>query len=112
MTQPTTGHYTSLTPEWANKDVQARFNDVVRSVGSEEGAVVFDLVKYLEENVVDWERHMNVFYDGIHITDVGSRIYGDFITQSLIPIVKGVCETDYPAQKPVHELGGLPNVRR
>ena len=71
MTQPISSHFTELTPDWINQDMQTRFNQIVRRVGNEEEIVVVDLVKHLKEATPDWDRHMHVFYDGIHVTDVG-----------------------------------------
>lgn len=88
MTQPISNHFTELTPDWIDQDMQVRFNEIVRRVGQEEQALVIDLVDYLKTEVPDWDRHMHLFYDGIHVTDEGSRIYSECITQALIHVVR------------------------
>lgn len=81
MTQPISSSFTHLTPDWTDQDMQVRFNDIVRRVGRQENVLVIDLVNYLQCHVPDWNQHMHVFYDGIHVTDEGSRIYGRYISQ-------------------------------
>ena len=81
-------NFTSLTPRWANPNAQETFNEIVRRVGCEEDAVVIDLVKHVKENVPNWEEHLNLFYDGVHVTDEGSRVYGGHIAECLLPLVR------------------------
>lgn len=101
MTQPTSGRYNELTPVWANQHAQARFNDAIRQVGRDKGVMVIDLVDHLERNVPDWDRHMHVFYDGVHVTDRGSEIYADHIAANIESLVRQVCmDSAEPAQKP------------
>lgn len=90
MTQPTSGCVSELTPDWIDTTVQMRFNDLVRRVGAEEDAMVVDLVKHLEDEVPNWREPMNIFYDGVHVTDRGSTLYGRHITESLLPLVRSI----------------------
>lgn len=82
MTQPYS-NFTELTPAWQTDLAQDRANDVIREVGREKGILVIDLVKYLHESVPDFDEPMQVFYDGIHATNYGSRILGEYIAEIL-----------------------------
>jgi hypothetical protein len=96
MTQPFAPTRTRLTPSWTSAQSQLRFNDSIRAVAASEGVVLIDLAKHVEQDVPDWERPMNVFYDGIHVTDHGSHLYAEYITARLlasIPALQGVSPT-------------------
>lgn len=88
MTQPLSGTTTELTPEWADLGAQDRFNEMIRSVGKELDATVIDLADHLKRNVPGWDEPMHVFYDGMHVTDRGSRIYAEHIAEKLLPLVR------------------------
>ena len=88
MTQPISGQFTSLTPQWADEDSQHRFNEIIRRGGREERVLVIDLVKHVEETVPNWDEHLKLFYDGLHVTDEGSRTYGEHIVECLLPLVR------------------------
>jgi lysophospholipase L1-like esterase len=83
MTQPLANIRNALTPDWVNPRNQEVFNQIIRTVGAEEGAVVIDLVRHLVETVEGWNQHMNIFYDGVHITDHGSEVYAEYIAERL-----------------------------
>lgn len=83
MTQPISSHFTELTPSWVDQDMQLRFNETVRRVGADVEVPVIDLVDHLEQHVPNWDRHLHLFYDGIHVTDEGSRVYGEHIAEVL-----------------------------
>lgn len=83
MTQPGSNIRNALTPNWGDLKNQEVFNHLIRKVGAEEGAVVIDLVRYLIENVKDWNQPMNIFYDGVHVTDRGSEVYAEYIAERL-----------------------------
>lgn len=101
MTQPTSGRFNELTPVWANQHAQARFNDVIRRVGREKGVMVIDLVEHLASDVPDWDQHMRVFYDGVHVTDRGSQIYGDYIAANIENLARQICtESAEPIKTP------------
>lgn len=87
VTEPLATVRTSLTPDWANPDSQDVFNYVVRQVAAQEGVVLLDLSRHLVENVPGYERPMQVFYDAMHVTDAGSRIYADFLAGGLAELV-------------------------
>ena len=83
MTQPVTNISTPLTPDWADALTQEIFNDLIRKVGVEEKVLVIDLVRYLIEHIDGWNQHMNIFYDGVHVTDRGSQVYAKYIAEIL-----------------------------
>jgi hypothetical protein len=77
MTQPLSNSRNALTPEWADWANQDVFNEVVREVARSENVMLIDLVRHLHEEVADWDSPMNIFYDGMHVTDHGSRVYAE-----------------------------------
>jgi lysophospholipase L1-like esterase len=83
MTQPLANIRNALTPDWVDPRNQDVFNHLIRTVGAEEGAVVIDLVRHLVENIEGWDQHMNIFYDGVHVTDRGSEVYAEYIAKRL-----------------------------
>jgi lysophospholipase L1-like esterase len=82
MTQPAISIRTELTPAWVELKNQQRFNDVVRAIAAEEDAVLIDLARHVGE-IEGWDQPMRVFYDGIHVTDEGSRVYAEYIARRL-----------------------------
>ncbi len=90
MTQPTSGHYTALTPKWADEFAQTRFNEIIRQMGREKNVMVIDLMAHLQRDVPQWDEHLNLFYDGVHVTDRGSKIYAEYIAQQILPVVQRV----------------------
>jgi len=87
MTEPFSGSTNALTPDWVHAKPLDQFNAVVREVGEQEGVPVIDLVRHLQEEVPGWNQADEIFIDGIHVTEKGSRIYAEYITQKLLPIV-------------------------
>ena len=87
MTQPSVKTRTPLTPRWVTAKNQALFNDEMRRVAREENVPLIDLAKHLADDVPDWETPMKVFYDGVHVTNDGSRVYAEYITQRLLDTV-------------------------
>ena len=87
MTQPLSGEKSDLTPEWADLGAQGRCNAIIRSVGKELNVPVIDLVRDLHQNVPDWDKDENVFYDGMHVNDQGSRIYAEYIATQLRELI-------------------------
>jgi GDSL-like Lipase/Acylhydrolase family len=87
MTQPFSGSTNALTPNWVDRTAQDQFNSVIRMVGEEEGVPVIDLVRYLQEQVAEWDKPMEIFYDAIHVTDKGSQVYAQYITARLLPLI-------------------------
>ena len=89
MTQPLARRRTALTPEWTTLDDQNRFNDVIRRVAAEEQVVLVDLARHVSEEIEGWDEPMRLFYDGIHVTDFGSRVYAEYIAARLRESVFG-----------------------
>ncbi len=83
MTQPLSGGRNNLTPDWAHAPEQNVFNDATRRVGREEDVLVIDLVRHFIEDVPDWNKPMAYFFDGVHVTDRGSREEASYISQRL-----------------------------
>lgn len=87
MTQPFSGSTNSLTPNWVDRTPQDQFNSIIRMVGEAEGVPVIDLVSYLQEQVPEWNKPMEIFYDAIHVTDKGSQVYAQHIAERLLPLI-------------------------
>jgi len=83
MTQPVINMRTPLTPEWHDPRNQESFNHLIRQVGEEDQILVIDLVKFLFEEVDDWNVPMVVFYDGVHFNDHGSKVIAPHIAERL-----------------------------
>lgn len=83
MTQPAISVRPADSPAWINPKNQERFNELIRMVAAEEDVTLIDLERHLVEDVPDWDQPMRIFYDGIHINDEGSRVYGAYIAQRL-----------------------------
>jgi lysophospholipase L1-like esterase len=92
MTQPVINMKNALTPDWHDPHGQEIFNYLIRRVGEEQGIVVVDLVKYLFDEVEDWNVPMKVFYDGVHVNDYGSQVLAVHIADRLEGVVREVKE--------------------
>ena len=90
MTQPLSNSLNALAPKWADRANQDVFNEVVRQVAHSEDVMLIDLVRHLHEDIADWQAPMNVFYDGMHVTDYGSRVYAEHITERLLPLAQQI----------------------
>jgi lysophospholipase L1-like esterase len=91
MTQPFAATRTAFTPEWTDATDQERFNEAIRKVAREERVELIDLVRHLERDVPGWDRPMHVFYDGLHVTAEGARIYAEHVTERLrasVPLLR------------------------
>jgi lysophospholipase L1-like esterase len=88
MTQPMSASRNAMTPEWSDLGNQDRFNAIIREIGQREQVPVIDLVNFLQESVEGWNEPMNIFYDGLHVTDKGSRVLGEHIAASLRPLIQ------------------------
>ena len=90
-----------LTPEWIERTAQDRFNAIIRRVGEEEVVPVIDLVHHLQYRVPDWNKPMKIFYDAIHVTDKGSRVYAQHIAERLRPLILEIgAIKDIPGSSP------------
>jgi lysophospholipase L1-like esterase len=84
MTEPAVTMDHALTPGWMSPRNQEIFNDEVRRVAAEEGAVLVDLARHVPTVAPRWREPMQVFYDGIHVTEEGARLYGEHIAERLL----------------------------
>ena len=62
---------------------QDKANQVIRDVASEHDVVLIDLIAHLRRSVPDFNEPMAIFYDGMHLTDRGSRVLADEIAGRL-----------------------------
>lgn len=92
VTQPLATIQNELTPEWADLGAQDRFNAIIRQTGEQEGVLVIDLVKHFNEKYPNWNNTFEYFYDGMHVTDKGSKVYAEFITPRLIDVIRTIQE--------------------
>lgn len=83
MTQPSVTTPSADTPRWVTAKNQRAFNDEVRRVAREEEVPLIDLAQHLADDVPNWEAPNTVFYDGIHVTAAGAKIYAEYITRRL-----------------------------
>jgi lysophospholipase L1-like esterase len=90
MTQPLSSSRNALTPDWADLGNQDIFNAVIRQVASEKNALLIDLVSHLQRDVPGWDEPMHIFYDGMHVTDLGSEVYAKHIADQLEPLARKV----------------------
>lgn len=90
MTEPQAIRRTILTPEWSDKGNQDVFNEVIRGVAREESSALVDLAADMEELHPGWDRSLDLLYDGVHVTDAGSRFYAERIVAVLEPLLRGV----------------------
>jgi lysophospholipase L1-like esterase len=96
MTQPLTTQRTALTPAWADSGAQARFNQTTREVATELDVHLIDLDRYMVNEVPGWDEPMKYFYDGMHVTDAGSRLYAEVIATQLRPWIEEHTATRAP----------------
>jgi lysophospholipase L1-like esterase len=83
MTQPSVTTPSADTPRWVTAKNQQAFNDEVRRVAREEEVPLIDLAQHLADDVPNWEAPNTVFYDGIHVTAAGAKIYAEYIVRRL-----------------------------
>ena len=89
MTQPQGRKKNFLSPPpWSEPKSQDVFNDIIREIGAELNVTVIDLARHLREDIPGWDDPMNVFYDGGHVTDSGSRVYAEHIFSELHGLVR------------------------
>jgi lysophospholipase L1-like esterase len=82
VTEPLSTLRNELTPPWTDAGALARFDDVVRAVGREEGASVVDLAALVQQEP-DFATPEKLYYDGMHVNDVGAKLYGKLVAESL-----------------------------
>jgi lysophospholipase L1-like esterase len=82
ITEPLSTLRNELTPPWTNAGALARFNDAVREIGREENATVVDLAAALLREP-DFATPEKLYYDGMHVNDVGAVLYGKIVAEAL-----------------------------
>jgi len=95
MTQPIASSVkTDLTPQWIDEEAQEKFNNRIRAVSKAHNVNLVDLAQHINETVLklpDSETQQSelqkIFYDGMHVTDYGSIMYADFISEKLLNII-------------------------
>jgi lysophospholipase L1-like esterase len=90
MTQPLSSSRNALRSDWADLGNQDVFNAIIREVGRQEDVLVIDLVTDLREEIADWNAPMHLFWDGMHVTDEGSRVVGKEIARALRPTAQRI----------------------
>jgi len=83
MTQPFSKFLNEFTPAWRDIRAQKRANEIVRELGEKEDVLVIDLMSYLS-SLADYSEPLKIFFDGVHVTDYGSTLEGEYITKVLI----------------------------
>lgn len=86
-----------LTPDWMNPTALTVFNQVIRQEANKKNTPLIDLAAYIVEKGVTKDEVRKIFYDGIHVTDYGSRIYAIYLADRLYEIL--TTETTYKAKQ-------------
>jgi lysophospholipase L1-like esterase len=87
MTQPLARFRNDLTPLWSDATEQDRFNGIVRQIAADERVDLIDLAGYVRDHVPQ-SRETELFYDGMHVTDAGSRLYAAVVSTELQKLLK------------------------
>ncbi|HXZ85204.1 MAG TPA: GDSL-type esterase/lipase family protein [Myxococcota bacterium] len=82
ITEPLSTLRNELTPPWTDAGALARFNDLVRQIGREEGVTVVDLAEALQHEPA-FATPEKIYYDGMHVNDAGAQLYGHLVAQAL-----------------------------
>src|SRR5262249_38753360 len=82
ITEPLSRLRNELTPPWTDAGALALFNQKVRDIGTEEGVVVIDLAALMQAQP-EWQTPEKIYYDGMHVNDEGSRVYGKLVPEAL-----------------------------
>ncbi len=82
ITEPLSSFRNELTPPWTDAEALAAFNQKLREIGREEGAVVLDLAELVAAEP-EFAKPESIYYDGLHVNDAGARIYGRLVAQAL-----------------------------
>ena len=82
ITEPLSTLRNELTPPWTDAGALNAFNQKVREIGREEGAVVIDLAELVQADPA-FDKPETIYYDGMHVNDAGARIYGRLVAQAL-----------------------------
>ena len=83
MTQPSLGRRVAATPDWTDAANQQRFNERVRELARDQGVALIDLAQHVAERGGD---PAEIFYDGVHVTDLGSQLYAEYIAARVVEL--------------------------
>jgi lysophospholipase L1-like esterase len=83
VTQPL-GYVDETTPPWVDAADQDAFNAELRGAAAAMGAALVDLAARVAAHP-DHARPGALFYDGLHVTDAGSRFYAEVVAEALAP---------------------------
>jgi lysophospholipase L1-like esterase len=81
VTQPL-GYVDETTPPWVDAPDQDAFNAELRAAAARTGATLIDLAERVATHP-DRARPGALFYDGLHVTDAGSRLYAEIVAEAL-----------------------------
>ena len=70
------------------KLLQEVFNQTIREIGNSTNTEVIYLEAFIASSVKNEEELTRIFYDGMHVTDYGSSLYADHITERICEILK------------------------
>jgi lysophospholipase L1-like esterase len=96
VTQPL-GYLDASTPPWVDRADQDAFNAELRAAAARTGAALVDLAAHVAAHP-DAARPGALFYDGVHVTDAGSRVYAEAIAAALAPRLAALAERGAVAQ--------------
>jgi len=87
MTQPLSDMRNSLTPHWSEPSRQALFNKIIRDVASRKKVTLIDLANHMQQLPDVKSNPLDYWYDGMHVTDLGSEEYARYIYKRLSDVL-------------------------
>ncbi|KPA16849.1 lysophospholipase L1-like esterase [Candidatus Magnetomorum sp. HK-1] len=83
MTQPLASVRSKISPDWLNMPDQQKLNEMIRLVAKEQNVPLIDLSLHMK-TIPDYETHLTDYlYDGMHVSDKGSKEYAKYICERL-----------------------------
>lgn len=76
-----------LTPAWTDENCQKLFNNCIREVSKNNNVDLIDLSLLISKVATNTDKLRKIFYDGIHVTDYGSKLYASYISENLYKIL-------------------------
>jgi lysophospholipase L1-like esterase len=96
VTQPL-GYVDATTPPWVDPADQDAFNAELRSAAARMNAPLVDVAARVAAHP-DRARPGVLFYDGLHVTDAGSRFYAELVAEALAPRLAALAARRVAAQ--------------
>ena len=88
MTQPYLNNISNkLTPEWVDNEEQKLFNSKIVELSLNNNVNLIDLNKHINQINNNSDIGKSLYYDGLHVTDEGSKIYGEYISKHLTKLL-------------------------